>query len=122
MKSSRINLSLMRNDPSSLNFTQHILHCKNNTEKEETKIKRENDCMGERREKEGEKKGGREIEVIFNSEPGYNFEPGYNSKYKLSLNNTVKFSLFCQQRKLLFSFPCYIGIMKMLKQQLLFTG
>lgn len=46
----------------------------------------------------GEKKesawgrGEGETEGFFNS------EPGCNSKYKLSQNNTAKFSLFCQQR------------------------
>lgn len=40
----------MRNNPSSFNFTQHILHCKNKAEKEERK-KREKEYMGRERGK-----------------------------------------------------------------------
>lgn len=40
----------MRNNPSSFNFTQHILHCKNKAEKEERKKKKS--TWGESRERE----------------------------------------------------------------------
>lgn len=90
-------------------YTEHSSLQKQHRERGEKKKERKRECIRERRGK-GRLKG------FFNS------EPGCNSKYKLSQNNTAKFSLFCQQRYFLSSFTCYISITKMLKQQLLFTG
>lgn len=44
----------MRNNPSSFNFTQHILHCKNKAEKEKRKE--------ERKRVHGERGGERETD------------------------------------------------------------